>query len=328
MSDSGLSAGISGSNGNGTPTKAGSSSSIPRPKSARSKKGVARDRSISRSPAPSQNNGQPQLFIPTALHIPQQSPSALGSPTGFVNSPRPMGNQNTIQRKSSMASIAADDARATPTPSESSVGGPAGGQPHHVTYTAEEVANAHKKSDEFLKQLPGFTSENFVEFLQKFLKDNDISGNFSKPPIFGDKPIDLYRFFCEVVKQGGLEQVHVRRVWRQVAKDSGLPDIPTLPPLLSRWYKVWLQPLEQLAVYPPGHPKHTGISANFSLKKRRKPDTFGSPGSTPGPIERPYSVNPDSSKRPKMYSPITNGAASATASPAPFTPPPPLSISS
>ncbi|KAJ1905288.1 hypothetical protein LPJ81_002008 [Coemansia sp. IMI 209127] len=247
---------------------------------------------------------------------------------GFVNSPRPMGNQNTIQRKSSMASIAADDARATPTPSESSVGGPAGGQTQHVTYTAEEVANAHKKSDEFLKQLPGFTSENFVEFLQKFLKDNDISGNFSKPPVFGDKTIDLYRFFCEVVKQGGLEQVHVRRVWRQVAKDSGLPDIPTLPPLLSRWYKVWLQPLEQLAVYPPGHPKHTGISANFSLKKRRKPDTFGSPGSTPGPIERPYSVNPDSSKRPKMYSPITNGAASATASPAPFTPPPPLSISS
>ncbi|KAJ2558862.1 hypothetical protein EV175_000596 [Coemansia sp. RSA 1933] len=244
---------------------------------------------------------------------------------GFANSPRSMGGyQNTVQRKGSMASIAADDSRATPTPSESSIGG----QMQTVTYTAEEVANAQRKSGEFLKRLPEFTSESFVEFLQKFLKDNDVSGNFSKPPVFGDKSIDLYRFFCEVVRQGGLEQVHAKRVWRQVAKDSGLPDIPTLPPLLSRWYKVWLQPLEQLAVFPPGHPKHTGINANFSLKKRRKADTFGSPGSTPGPIERPYSVNPEASKRPKMYSPIANGAASATASPAPFTPPPPMPISS
>ncbi|KAJ1662750.1 hypothetical protein EV178_005616 [Coemansia sp. RSA 1646] len=332
VSDSALPTGISGSNGNGTPTKSGGDT--PRPKSARSKKGVARDRSISRSPAPTQNqnqnqnHGTPQLFIPTALHIPQQSSSVLGSPMGFANSPRSMGNQSAVQRKGSMASITADDARGTPTPSESSVGGPAGSQTQQVTYTAEEIANAHKKSEEFLKRLPEFTSESFVEFLQKFLKDNNISGNFSKPPVFADRQIDLYRFFCEVVGQGGLEQVHVRRVWRQVAKDSGLPDIPTLPPLLSRWYKVWLQPLEQLAVYPPGHPKHTGINANFSLKKRRKPDTFGSPGSTPGPVDRPYSVNPESSKRPKMYSPITNGAASATASPAPFTPPPPLPISS
>ncbi|KAJ2510038.1 hypothetical protein GGI11_005640 [Coemansia sp. RSA 2049] len=239
-----------------------------------------------------------------------------------------MGNHNTIQRKGSMTSVAADDIRATPTPSESSIGGPIGSQLPVVTYTAEEIANAHKKSEEFVRQLSEFTSESFLEFLQKFLKENNFPGNFNKTPVFADRHIDLYRFFCEVVRQGGLEQVHTRKIWRQVAKDSGLPDIPTLPPLLSRWYKVWLQPLEQLAVFPPGHPKHTGVNANFSLKKRRKHDPFGSPGSTPGPSERPYSVNPESSKRPKMYSPITNGAASATASPAQFTPPPPMPISS
>ncbi|KAJ1948922.1 hypothetical protein FBU59_001375 [Linderina macrospora] len=184
-----------------------------------------------------------------------------------------------------------------------------------------------RASEEFLKKLPEFTSETFLEFLLKFYKENDISGNFSKKPVFDDKHIDLYRFFCEVIRSGGLEQVHTKRIWRQVAKDSGLPDIPTLPPLLSRWYKSWLQPLEQLRVFPPGHPKHTGIHANFSLKKRKK-DTLNSPGSTPGPggIERSFSVSADSSKRMKMYSPLTNGALSANASPAHHTPPPPSQL--
>ncbi|KAJ2678739.1 hypothetical protein GGI25_002124 [Coemansia spiralis] len=316
------------SNGNGNTTAALTSkpasdaSKIP---ASRSKKRVAHDRSESRSPAPvqphNQAHGNSHIFMPTALHASQKSPSVLGSPIGVANSPR------SVQRKGSAASIPAEDMRATPTPSETSTTGPAGGQIQQTNYSAEEIASALKKSEEFVKKLPGFTSESFVEFLQKFLKENNISGNFTKPPVFAERPIDLYRFFCEVVNQGGLEQVHTRRIWRQVAKDSGLPDIATLPPLLSRWYKVWLQPLEQLAVYPPGHPKHTGVTANFSLKKRRKHDAFHSPGSTPGPSDRPYSVNSESSKRPKMYSPITNGVASATASPAQFTPPPPLPLS-
>ncbi|KAJ1960227.1 hypothetical protein GGI12_003917 [Dipsacomyces acuminosporus] len=266
-----------------------------RPSSVRPSKGVARDRSKSRSPAPNSHSSQPQ-----------SSPRSLGHPS--------------VQRKGSAASMFAEDIRSTPTPSEASASASA----PPAVFTPEEIASAQKTSEEFLKRLPTFTSESFMAFLVQFLKDNSITGNFSKPPAFDDKQIDLYRFFTEVIKQGGLEQVHTRRIWRQVAKDSGLPDIPTLPPLLSRWYKVWLQPLEQLAVFPPGHPKHTGVNANFSLKKRRKQDAFGSPGSTPGPAERSFSVNPDSNKRPKMYSPLTNGVASATASPAHFTPPPPM----
>ncbi|KAJ2067652.1 hypothetical protein GGI08_001268, partial [Coemansia sp. S2] len=86
-------------------------------------------------------------------------------------------------------------------------------------------------------------------------------------------------------------------------------------------------PLEQLKVYPPGHPKHTGISANFSLKKRRKPDNFVSPCGTPGPTDRSISASAEgSNKRPKLYSPVTNGVVSANASPAHFTPPPPSSM--
>ncbi|KAJ1937056.1 hypothetical protein EC988_008006, partial [Linderina pennispora] len=208
-----------------------------------------------------------------------------------------------MQRKGSVASAFADDPRATPTPSEVSI---RGGTPH-TAYSPEEVAKAIKSSEEFVKKLPEFNSETFMEFLLKFYKENDITGNFSKKPVFDEKHIDLYRFFCEVIRSGGLEQVHTKRIWRQVAKDSGLPDIPTLPPLLSRWYKSWLQPLEQLRVFPPGHPKHTGIHANFSLKKRKK-DSLNSPGGTPGPgsIERPFSVSADSQKRMKMYSPLTN----------------------
>ncbi|KAJ2684491.1 hypothetical protein H4R19_006887, partial [Coemansia spiralis] len=218
---------------------------------------------------------------------------------------------STLQRKGSAASLLTDDVRGTPAPIE------------QVVYTAEEIAAAQQKSDEFIKRLPEFTSTSFVEFLQKFLKEHNIPGNFAKPPVFADQTIDLYRFFCEVIRQGGLEQVHTRRAWRQVAKDSGLPDIPTLPPLLSRWYKVWLQPLEQLVAFPPGHPTHTGLNTNFSLKKRRKPDGFGSPGSTPGPGERASSAHLDLSKRSK-----TNGIVSATASPAQATPPYSMSLQS
>ncbi|KAJ2636823.1 hypothetical protein GGF40_002765 [Coemansia sp. RSA 1286] len=183
----------------------------------------------------------------------------------------------------------------TPTPSD------AGGS--QIVYTPEEIAAASKASEEFLAKLPHFTYETFVPFLQKFNRDNNISGNFAKPPLFNDMQIDLYRFFCEVVRQGGLEQVHTKKLWRQVAKDSGLPDIPTLPPLLSRWYKVWLQPLEQLRVFPPGHARHTGIGANFSLKKRRKGgEASGSPGSTPGP---------ESVKRSRIQSPAPLSASFA-----------------
>ncbi|KAJ1823076.1 hypothetical protein LPJ56_000941 [Coemansia sp. RSA 2599] len=202
---------------------------------------------------------------------------------------------------------------ATPTPSE------AGGS--QIIYTPEEIAAAGKASQEFLARLPHFTYETFIPFLQKFNRENNISGNFSKPPLFNDMQIDMYRFFCEVIRQGGLEQVHTKKLWRQVAKDSGLPDIPTLPPLLSRWYKVWLQPLEQLRVFPPGHPRHTGINANFSLKKRRKGEASGSPGSTPGP---------DSIKRSRIHSPAplsTSFAApfSGQATPVP-TPSQPVAI--
>ncbi|PIA16690.1 hypothetical protein COEREDRAFT_86775 [Coemansia reversa NRRL 1564] len=279
---------------------------------ARSSKSVAGDRSQSRSPALNQHG--PQIFSPTALH------SSLASPMGLGVSPRMASGTNTIQRMGSATSMFGEDMRATPTPSESSINRVATTVNEHV-YTEEEIANAYKKSEEFLKRLPEFTSETFVPFLQKFLKENNIPGNFSKPPVFADRTIDLYRFFCEVINQGGLEQVHTRRIWRQVAKDSGLPDIPTLPPLLSRWYKVWLQPLEQLAVFPPGHPTHTGLNANFSLKKRRKNDTFGSPGSTPGPGERSYSAYPEPSKRPKTHGVSVNGFASTAVSPAQGTPP-------
>ncbi|KAJ2508630.1 hypothetical protein H4217_008512, partial [Coemansia sp. RSA 1939] len=125
MSDSML---HTGSNGNSTPTKGGGGAL--RSKSARPKKSVAQDRSKSGSPAPNLNQtqsfGNPQLFSPTAMHAPHQSLSVLGSPIGAVNSPHSMGNHNTIQRKGSMTSVAADDIRATPTPSESSIGGPIG----------------------------------------------------------------------------------------------------------------------------------------------------------------------------------------------------------
>ncbi|KAJ2794030.1 hypothetical protein H4R20_006359, partial [Coemansia guatemalensis] len=279
---------------------------------ARSSKSVAGDRSRSRSPALSQHG--PPVFSPTAVH------SSLASPMGAGFSPRTASGANSIQRMGSSTSVLGEDIRATPTPSEASINRVATTGNERV-YTEEEIADAHKKSDEFLKKLPEFTSETFVPFLQKFLKENNIPGNFSKPPVFADRSIDLYRFFCEVINQGGLEQVHTRRIWRQVAKDSGLPDIPTLPPLLSRWYKVWLQPLEQLAVFPPGHPTHTGINANFSLKKRRKNDTFGSPGSTPGPGERSSSAYPEPSKRPKTHGASVNGFASTAVSPAQGTPP-------
>ncbi|KAJ2449411.1 hypothetical protein GGF42_004781 [Coemansia sp. RSA 2424] len=293
------------------------------------------DRSMSQSPAPGQghpatptphmqqnySHSVPQLFSPTAVHTGQAAASAvLGSPIGLANLSR-ASNAPSVQRKESSTSVLVDDLRATPTPSDASAPNTSGSavQP---TYTPEEVANAYRISEEFTSTLPGYTSETFIPFLQAFLEEHNIKGNFAKPPVFGDKHIDLYQFFCEVIRQGGLEQVHTRRIWRQVAKDSGLPDIPTLPPLLSRWYKVWLQPLEQLRVYPPGHPKHTGISANFSLKKRRKPDAFASPGSTPGPADRSISASVEgSNKRPKMYSPVTNGVASANVSPAHFTPP-------
>ncbi|KAJ2806276.1 hypothetical protein H4R21_000939 [Coemansia helicoidea] len=289
-------------------------------------KGIAQVRSGSGSPTPvhhqqhqlhgGANAGGPHLFSPTALHGSHMSPQALGSPAGLAYSPRVLGGGGgAIQRKGSAASLLTDDVRGTPAPAEQ-------------VYTAEEIAAAHKKSEEFLKRLPEFTSASFVEFLQQFLKEHNIPGNFSKPPVFADRSIDLYRFFCEVIRQGGLEQVHARRVWRQVAKDSGLPDIPTLPPLLSRWYKVWLQPLEQLVVFPPGHPTHTGINANFSLKKRRKQDTFGSPGSTPAPSERATSAHLDLAKRPKTHGPSVNGIASATASPAQATTPYGLSLHS
>ncbi|KAJ2864716.1 hypothetical protein GGH94_002716 [Coemansia aciculifera] len=302
------------------------------------------DRSMSHSPAPGPihpatstsvstphmqqqqqqySHSVPQLFSPTAVHSGQNATSTvLGSPMGFANLPR-ASNAPSIQRKESSTSVPAEDLRDTPTPSDSSAPN-TGGSASQITYTPEEVANAYKISEEFMSTLPGFTSETFIPFLQAFLGEQNIKGNFAKPPVFGDKHIDLYQFFCEVIRQGGLEQVHTRRIWRQVAKESGLPDIPTLPPLLSRWYKVWLQPLEQLKVYPPGHPKHTGISANFSLKKRRKPDNFVSPCGTPGPTDRSISASAEgSNKRPKLYSPVTNGVASANASPAHFTPPPP-----
>ncbi|KAJ1879589.1 hypothetical protein LPJ66_011659, partial [Kickxella alabastrina] len=171
----------------------------------------------------------------------------------------------------------------TPTPGDTAV----------ISYSASEVAAAQRMSDEFVVQLPQYTYETFIPFLQKFNRENNIPGNFSKPPLFNEQRIDLYRFFCEVIRAGGLEQVHTKRLWRQVAKDAGLPDNQTLPPLLSRWYKVWLQPLEQLRVYPPGHARHTGVGANFSLKKRRRADA--SPGGTPGP---------DLAKRSRMASPV------------------------
>ncbi|KAJ2002584.1 hypothetical protein H4R26_003532 [Coemansia thaxteri] len=322
-----------------TPSNQQGAESATRPHSARSNKGgvAGHDRSISQSPAPSHGQqqqqpvstpapaqqaqhlhqqGAPQLFLPTAVHSAQTlMPAIAGLPMGLGSVPR-TGNTPIGQRKESATSIFADDLRATPTPSDASASN-TGASAIQPTYTAEEVANAHKLSEEFVSTLPSYTSESFIQFLQAFNKEHNIPGNFSKPPVFGDQHIDLYHFFCEVVRQGGLEQVHTRRVWRQVAKDSGLPDIPTLPPLLSRWYKVWLQPLEQLRVYPPGHPKHTGISANFSLKKRRKQETFVSPGGTPGPSDRSYSASAElNTKRPKMYSPsVTNGVASANASP-------------
>ncbi|KAJ2295483.1 hypothetical protein IWW55_005432, partial [Coemansia sp. RSA 2706] len=290
----------------------------------RQSKSVVHERSMSQSPAPNQNpysatGAGPQLFSPSAMTSSQVSPHPLGSPIGLGYSPRVVSGANSIQRKGSAASMLADDMRATPTPSEASISRIATANDH--VYTPEEVANAHRRSEEFLKRLPEFTSESFIPYLQGFLKENNIQGNFSKPPVFGDQSIDLYRFFCEVIRQGGLEQVHTRRIWRQVAKDSGLPDIPTLPPLLSRWYKVWLQPLEQLMVFPPGHPTHTGLNANFSLKKRRKADALVSPGSTPAPGERPFSAHSESSKRAKTHGPAVNGASSATASPAQATPP-------
>ncbi|KAJ2745933.1 hypothetical protein GGI20_001748 [Coemansia sp. BCRC 34301] len=293
------------------------------------------DRPMSQSPAPGQghpatptshvqqshSHSVPQMFSPTAIHAERNTtPTALGSPMGLVNLPR-SSNAPPVQRKESSTSVLAEDLRATPTPSDGSAPN-TGGSASQTTYTPEEVANAYKISEEFMRTLPGYTLETFIPFLQGFLEEHNIKGNFSKPPVFADRHIDLYQFFCEVIRQGGLEQVHTRRVWRQVAKDSGLPDIPTLPPLLSRWYKVWLQPLEQLRVFPPGHPKHTGISANFSLKKRRKPDAFASPGSTPGPADRSISASVEGgNKRPKLYSPVTNGVASANVSPARFTPP-------
>ncbi|KAJ2909100.1 hypothetical protein GGI21_002221, partial [Coemansia aciculifera] len=292
------------------------------------------DRSMSQSPAPGQgqasmsaphmqqshSQSEPQLFSPTAVHaVRTTTPTIPGSPMGLPSLPR-ASTASSVQRKGSSTSLLAEDLGATPTPSDSSAPNTAG-IVNQTTYTAEEVANAYRISEEFTSTLPGYTSETFIPFLQAFLEEQNIKGNFSKPPVFGDKHIDLYQFFCEVIRQGGLEQVHTRRIWRQVAKDSGLPDIPTLPPLLSRWYKVWLQPLEQLRVYPPGHPKHTGISANFSLKKRRKPEAFASPGSTPGPADRSISASVEgNNKRPKLYSPVTNGVASANASPAHYTP--------
>ncbi|KAJ2703293.1 hypothetical protein H4218_000375 [Coemansia sp. IMI 209128] len=307
--------------------------------------GVANhDRSVSHSPAPGQihpaastplsttrmqqhfSHSVPQLFSPTAVHSgPNTVPAVLGSPLGFANLP-PTSSVVPIQRKESSTSLAADDLREASTSSDTSAPNTAGST-SQVTYTPEEVANAHKISEEFMSTLPGFTSETFIPFLQEFLESQGIKGNFSKPPVFGDKHIDLYLFFCEVIRQGGQEQVHKKRIWRLVAKESGLPDIATLPPLLSRWYKVWLQPLEQLKVFPPGHPRHTGVSANFSLKKKRKNDNFVSPSATPGPNDRSISASAEgSSKRPRLYSPVTNGVASANASPAHYTPPPPSSM--
>ncbi|KAJ1792904.1 hypothetical protein LPJ67_001418 [Coemansia sp. RSA 1938] len=308
-----------------TPQRQGplSAESTPAP-SMRPSKSVVRERSKSRSPAPGQTpqsatGSGSQLFSPPAMNSSQMSPHPLGSPTGLGYSPHIISGTNSIQRKGSTASVMADDMRATPTPSEASASR-TGAVNEHV-YTPEEIANAHKRSEEFLRKLPEFTSDTFVPFLQSFLKENNVSGNFSKPPLFADQSIDLYRFFCEVIRQGGLKQVHARRIWRQVAKDSGLSDVPTLPPLLSRWYKTWLLPLEQTMVFPPGHPTHTGLHADFSIKKRRKVETLGSPGSTPGPGERPYSAHSESSKRAKTHGPMLNGASSATASPAQATPP-------
>ncbi|KAJ2492507.1 hypothetical protein IWW37_001412 [Coemansia sp. RSA 2050] len=308
--------------------------------------GVANhDRSMSHSPAPGQihpvtstpssatrmqqhfTHSVPQLFSPTAVHSgPNAALAVLGSPLGFASHP-PASSVLSIQRKESSTSMAADDLREASTSSDTSAPNTAGST-SQITYTPEEVANAHRISEEFMSTLPGYTSETFIPFLQEFLDSQGIKGNFSKPPVFGDKHIDLYQFFCEVIRQGGQEQVHKRRIWRLVAKESGLPDIATLPPLLSRWYKVWLQPLEQLKVFPPGHPRHTGISANFSLKKKRKNDNFVSPSATPGPNDRSISASAEgsSSKRPKLYSPVTNGVASANASPAHYTPPPPSSM--
>ncbi|KAJ1857413.1 hypothetical protein LPJ76_001792 [Coemansia sp. RSA 638] len=308
-----------------TPQRQGplSAESTPAP-SMRPSKSVVRERSKSRSPAPGQTpqsatGSGSQLFSPPALNSSQVSPHPLGSPTGLGYSPHIISGTNSIQRKGSTASVMADDMRATPTPSEASASR-TGVANEHV-YTPEEIANAYKRSEEFLRKLPEFTSDTFVPFLQSFLKENNVSGNFSKPPLFADQSIDLYRFFCEVIRQGGLKQVHARRIWRQVAKDSGLSDVPTLPPLLSRWYKTWLLPLEQTMVFPPGHPTHTGLHADFSIKKRRKAETLGSPGSTPGPGERPYSAHSESSKRAKTHGPMLNGTSSATASPAQATPP-------
>ncbi|KAJ2822673.1 hypothetical protein IWW50_004112 [Coemansia erecta] len=300
-----------------------SAESTPAP-SMRPSKSVAGERSNSRSPAPGHTpqsaigNGA-QLFSPTGMNSSHASPHPLGSPAGLGYSPRIISGTNSIQRKGSTASMMADDMRATPTPSEASIS--RASAPSERIYTPEEMANAHKRSEEFLKRLSEFTSETFVPFLHSFLKENNGTGTVPKPPMYADKPVDLYRLFCEVIRQGGLKQVHARRIWRQVALDSGLPDVSPMPPLLSRWYNTWLLPLEQLLVFPPGHPTHTGLHADFSIKKRRKADTFGSPGSTPGPAERPYSAHSESSKRAKTHGPMLNGASSATASPAQATPP-------
>ncbi|KAJ2393436.1 Carbon-nitrogen hydrolase, partial [Coemansia sp. RSA 2603] len=248
-------------NGAGTP---------PRPAGGQRTKGVKREtkraasKSVSRSPAPSQQG------------------SGLASPTTPLTAASQRG-----------ASQAPSDTQA-----------PAAAAP--PAYTAAEVAAATRASTEFIAQLGSFTYDSFLAFLQAFNRDNNVPGNFGKAPVFNDTTIDMHRFFCEVVRHGGLEQVHVRRLWRQIARDIGLPEVPTLPPLLSRWYKVWLQPLEQLRVFPPGHPRHTGVGANFSIKKRRKPDG-SSPGSTPAPDA--------AAKRARM--------SSASSTPAPLTLPPP-----
>ncbi|KAJ1720588.1 hypothetical protein LPJ53_004793, partial [Coemansia erecta] len=194
------------------------------------------------------------------------------------------------------------------------------------TYSAAEVAAATRASSEFIAQLGHFTYETFLQFVQKFNRENSVPGNFSKAPLFNDTTIDMYRFFCEVVRHGGLEQVHVRRLWRQIARDIGLPEVATLPPLLSRWYKVWLQPLEQLRVFPPGHPRHTGVGANFSIKKRRKNDG-GSPGATPAPEAAAAAAATVAAKRMRMHSPAPVAAAPgppAVATPVPLPVPVPV----
>ncbi|KAJ1672644.1 hypothetical protein EV182_006784, partial [Spiromyces aspiralis] len=199
-------------------------------------------------------------------------------------SPPPNLQTASLQRKASLAgSISGQGELArqgTPTLSDSG----AYVEPPRM-YTAEEIQMAQRKSEEFIARVPTFTEETFQAFVKKHLKDRDSSQANSRFPTFNDTQISLLALFSEVIKLGGMDIVQTKRLWRNVARGMGLPDLNTVPPLLGRWYKVWLLSIEQELVFPPGHPKHQGVETILakSRKKRKSEREASTPRATPAP---------------------------------------------